>query len=211
MVWNETEATLRLLESPLIGKLVDLALQEDLGQGDPTSKLCLDAQHRSRAFIIAKESFTVCGLPLLEVIARRAKSRIKIEIIVKEGSKVKAGRPLAKISGPTREILACERTMLNFLQRLSAISTQTSRIVDCARGLTVLDTRKTTPGWRLLEKYAVRVGGGANHRLSLGDMLLIKNNHVDAQRGADRAQRMRTALRGIIFFYVSVIKKCDFV
>ncbi|MBX7144981.1 MAG: carboxylating nicotinate-nucleotide diphosphorylase [Oligoflexia bacterium] len=170
-------------DSILVRKLIDIALAEDLPAGDVTSDACVPVRHMSVATIRAKQTLVVCGLPLLALVAQRARRRIAIRLACKDGRLVKAGTVLAKLQGRTRDLLALERTMLNFLQHLSAVATVSRRAQAAAEGLKVLDTRKTTPGWRSLEKYAVKVGGACNHRASLSDMVLVKNNHIDANAG----------------------------
>jgi len=169
-----------MLHSTFVKNLVQLALAEDLAYGDITSSLIVPAEQTSRAEIVAKESFIVCGLPVIEVVLKEINSDLALKLKVEEGQQVDKGQVLAEIYGNTRSLLAVERTILNFLQRLSGIAVCTRNIVSLAPELMVLDTRKTTPGWRVLEKHAVKTGGGRNHRSSLGDMILIKNNHFDS-------------------------------
>jgi nicotinate-nucleotide pyrophosphorylase (carboxylating) len=133
--------------------------------------------------VIAREELVTCGLPLVPVIFARLGWEVSISLLVDEGEQVTEGVPLVVLEGSTRHLLSAERTILNFLQRMSGVATYTRRVVDVAHGITVLDTRKTMPGWRLLEKYSVVVGGGKNHRMHLGEMILVKNNHIDAHRG----------------------------
>lgn len=178
-----------MLESPLVCRLIDLALQEDLALGDITSELTIPLTHRSKACVLARRKLVVCGLGLIPLILQRLKSKTECTLSSADGQWAKEGEILAVLEGPTRELLAAERTILNFLQHLSAVATRTKETVARAGEITILDTRKTTPGWRVLEKYAVRTGGGKNHRFSLGDMILVKNNHIDAQ-GGDMAKTL---------------------
>jgi nicotinate-nucleotide pyrophosphorylase (carboxylating) len=160
--------------------LVERALAEDLGEGDVTSNALVGATLPGAAVLEAREALVVAGLPLAaEVFARLGAS---LEAAVADGARVEPGAVVARVRGPARDLLAGERTALNFLQRLSGVATQTARFVDAVRGTSarIVDTRKTTPGWRALEKYAVRCGGGENHRTGLYDGVLIKDNHIAA-------------------------------
>lgn len=176
-----------MFRSPLVVSLVKLALEEDLAYGDITSELTIPKSHRSTAIIVAREKLVVAGLPIIEIIFELMGARPKIELLEEEGTLQKDGAQLARIEGKTIDLLSAERTILNFLQRVSGVASYTRQTVSQAQGLTVLDTRKTLPGWRVLDKYAVRLGGGTNHRFHLGDMILVKNNHVDAHGGDMRA------------------------
>ncbi len=172
-----------MFSSSLVRDLVQLALREDLAQGDITSQLTIPAGHHSKAEIVARQALVVCGLPIIEVVVREMQSLIAVRLECEEGLSAKDKTLLATLEGPTAELLGAERIILNFLQRLSGVATHVRSLAKAARPLTLLDTRKTTPGWRTLEKYAVRVGGARNHRFNLGDMVLVKNNHVDAHGG----------------------------
>ncbi len=165
--------------------LVDLAVEEDLGTGDLTSNATISETACASAVIIAKESLVICGHEVAAAVFGRISQGIKYEVVSADGARAYAGDVLSRLNGPVRALLAGERTALNFLQRLSGIATQTARAVEKLLNTKarILDTRKTTPGWRELEKYAVRVGGGTNHRAGLFDAVLIKNNHVDALGG----------------------------
>lgn len=170
-------------DTKLVRRLVDLSLAEDLPSGDVTSEACVPRAHMSEAFIRARQSMVVCGLPLLALIARQSRRNVQVKCLCREGAVVKSGAILARLRGKTRDLLALERTMLNFMQRLSGVATLSKSARKAAAGLKILDTRKTTPGWRDLEKYAVRVGGACNHRANLSEMVLVKNNHIDANGG----------------------------
>lgn len=174
---EETQACLRL---------TTLAADEDLdATGDVTSQILIPAERIGAAILVARQPGVLAGLPAAESTFNYIDPTLLIERLRSDGSPVQAGDRLAVISGRARSILAGERTALNFVQRLSGIATQTRRYVDAVAGLAaqILDTRKTTPGWRLLEKYAVRQGGGYNHRVGLYDGILIKDNHLAALAG----------------------------
>ena len=169
-----------MLNTPHVQRLIKLALEEDLGRGDLTASLSVSPEHKSTAEIIAREDLIICGLPVVNIIIECADSKLKFTELVSDGETLKPDTVIGKLEGATVDILSLERTFLNFLQRLSGVATFTKDFVSGLDKLTVLDTRKTTPGWRLLEKYAVRVGGAKNHRMDLSDMLLVKNNHISA-------------------------------
>jgi quinolinate synthase len=162
--------------------LIELAVTEDIGPGDATSEGILPPDMRLRGRVVAKEHGVVAGLPVAEAVFHRIDPALQFTAHVKDGARVSPGTLLAEVDGPARGMLAAERTALNFLQRLSGIATLTRSFVDAVAGTgaSILDTRKTHPGYRILEKYAVRMGGGQNHRMSLYDMVLIKDNHIDA-------------------------------
>ncbi|HTI98196.1 MAG TPA: carboxylating nicotinate-nucleotide diphosphorylase [Dongiaceae bacterium] len=175
------------MESPEIRHAVKLALAEDLGrQGDVTTQATVPATARARAVLRARETLVVCGTEFAAAAFRQLAPRIKIKILVGDGQPVKAGTDLMEVSGPARAILSAERVALNFIQRLSGVATLTAAFVAAAgqTGAEIIDTRKTTPGWRNFEKYAVACGGGRNHRIGLFDMVLIKDNHLAALRTA---------------------------
>ena len=163
------------------------ALREDVGVGDITTSSIVASSAVVRAIIIAKEKGLVAGLLVAGEVFKQVDRKIKFTPKVKDGTRVKKGTTLATLSGPARGILTGERVALNFLQRLSGIATLTNKFVSMARGTKILDTRKTTPGLRALEKYAVRCGGGVNHRMGLYDAVLIKENHIALAGGIERA------------------------
>ncbi|MDP2954790.1 MAG: carboxylating nicotinate-nucleotide diphosphorylase [Longimicrobiales bacterium] len=171
--------------------LIQLALEEDLGEGDWTTQWTVPEAHRSRAVILAKEPLVVAGTDCVRDTFRAVDSDLHVEIPCQDGSRVDAGTILVEVRGRTRSLLTGERTALNFLGQLSGIATLTRRFVDAVAGTgaRIIDTRKTTPGLRLLEKAAVRSGGGSNHRVGLYDMVLVKDNHADACGGVARAAR----------------------
>ena len=172
-----------MLENPLIDKLIELALEEDLADGDITSKLTLDLEQEGTAEILAKEDMILCGSFLIERIIRSYRSNIKVNLLFDEGAAIKKSTIIGSLSGRVVDLLALERTILNFLQHISGLATHAKRLSEKAAPMILLDTRKTTPGWRVLQKHAVKVGGAKNHRMSLGDMILIKDNHIDACGG----------------------------
>jgi len=164
-------------------QLISLALDEDLGTvGDITSQSTIPESAVSVGRFVARRDGVICGLPIVGIIAEQFQPGIEWKPFVSDGDRVTPGEVLGEVRGQTRSILALERISLNFLQRLSGVATLTSRFVEKTAGTRarVLDTRKTTPGWRILEKYAVRCGGGDNHRMGLHDAILIKDNHLAA-------------------------------
>jgi len=171
-----------------VDEIIGLALAEDIGRGDITTDSTVPADAEARAVILQKAPGVLCGLPVVEAVFAALDPRVKVERVVEEGSWGDR-REVARISGPARAILTGERTALNFLQRLSGIATMSNRAAKAVEGTRaiVLDTRKTTPGHRSLEKYAVRVGGCHNHRAGLDDAVLIKDNHIRAAGGITRA------------------------
>ena len=177
-------------EAAACRRLIDLALEEDLGvNGDLTSQAVIPPDLPGQAALVARTAGVLAGLPAAQQVFAVIDPQLSFQTRIPDGSAVTRGAVLAVVSGQMRSILAGERTGLNFLQRLSGVATQTARYVQAVAGLKckVLDTRKTTPGWRLLEKYAVRCGGGHNHRMGLGDGVLIKDNHLAAVGGGTAA------------------------
>jgi len=172
------------LSAEQIDSIIDLALAEDIGHGDITSEGLIPPELEGKASILAKAEGIIAGGEIARRVFLRVDSSLKIELLIKDGARVQPGDIVATVSGKVTSILKAERTALNFLQRLSGIASQTARYIAEIQGLEVKisDTRKTTPGLRLLEKYAVRTGGGQNHRLHLGDGILIKDNHLTALR-----------------------------
>lgn len=167
-----------------IEEIVDRALAEDLGKGDVTTEALIPGDQQGTGFIVAKNEGILAGTGVAKQVFHRVDPELKVEILLEDGARVKSGSRVAKVSGSSASILKAERVALNFLQRLSGIASETNRYVARVEGLPVriMDTRKTTPGLRSLEKYAVRVGGGENHRMNLGDGILIKDNHLVALR-----------------------------
>lgn len=175
MCWNKE----------LIQEIIKQARREDLAWGDITTDNLIESGRKSEGIILAKEKGMIAGLPVAELVFQQYDPRIEYLPCCEDGQTITAGQELIKLSGPTAAILRGERVALNFLQRLSGIATQTNYYVKLLRDypVRVVDTRKTTPTLRVLEKYAVRVGGGYNHRMSLADGVLIKDNHIKAAGG----------------------------
>ena len=176
--------------------LIELAIAEDIGPGDATSKAVLPVDLRLQGRIIAKSPGIIAGLPIAEAVFARVEPELRFIYHAQDGGRVKRQQIVAEVIGPGRGMLAAERTALNFLQKLSGIASFTRVFVDAVASTeaTILDTRKTRPGYRVLEKYAVRMGGAQNHRMSLYDMLLVKDNHIEAAGSVTAAvTRARTA------------------
>ncbi len=193
--------------SPLLDRLIDLALEEDLGVGDVTTQALIPPDLRGEAHIRAKQGLVVAGLPLAARVFHKVGANLVFEPQVQDGAQAAPGTVLAHLSGPVAAILTGERTALNFLQRLSGIATFTFQMVSLIAGTqaALVDTRKTTPGWRVLEKYAVRLGGARNHRAGLYDGVLIKNNHLTAAGSITRAvQQARQAAHHLLKIEVEV-------
>jgi nicotinate-nucleotide pyrophosphorylase (carboxylating) len=163
-----------------LDKIIEAALKEDLPEGDITSESVVPPDSVSAAVVLAKQAGILAGIDVAGRVFRKIDPRVRFEKILEDGRAFRAGDILAKINGNSISLLNGERTALNFLQRMSGIATKTARFVQAVRGTRtkILDTRKTTPTLRLLEKYAVKMGGGENHRFSLSDMILIKDNHL---------------------------------
>ncbi len=182
------------------GPLIKRALEEDIGAGDRTSEAVVSPDVDAECTIVAKANGVIAGLAIAEAVFQQVDSCISLNPLVVDGEPVEAGQIIAEVHGPARGILTGERTALNFLSRLSGIATLTTRFVDAVANYpaVILDTRKTTPGWRHLEKYAVRCGGGRNHRRGLYDMVLIKDNHITVAGGIPEAvRRVREAATGL--------------
>ncbi|MCW5551050.1 MAG: carboxylating nicotinate-nucleotide diphosphorylase [Verrucomicrobiae bacterium] len=190
LLFRQTERPHARAVEPLriadIRRAVRAALAEDIGSGDATTLATVPSAVRATALLRARESLTVAGLAFAEAAFQALCPRVKVRRLARDGVRVKAGATMLKIIGPARALLTAERVALNFVQRLSGVATLTARYVEAVRGTgaRILDTRKTTPGWRHFEKYAVMCGGGHNHRFGLPDMVLIKDNHLVALRGA---------------------------
>ncbi|WP_051663071.1 carboxylating nicotinate-nucleotide diphosphorylase [Alicyclobacillus macrosporangiidus] len=169
--------------------LIDLALDEDVGRGDVTSAAVLPPALSATAQVFIKQPARVAGLPVLAAVFQRLDPQVTVTPLVEDGADIAGPAPVCLVRGPAASILSAERTALNFLARLSGIATLTREATARLAGTRarLLDTRKTTPGWRYLEKYAVRMGGGTNHRFGLDDMVLIKDNHVALAGGVAEA------------------------
>ncbi len=165
------------------------ALAEDVGSGDITTTATVAKSKKGSCRILAKEELVLAGLFLAEGVFRSLDKGIKFSALAEEGARVRKGRAIATVSGPLRPVLTGERVALNFLQRLSGVATLTRAFVEKARPVKILDTRKTTPGMRIFERYAVRMGGGYNHRFGLYDAVLIKDNHIKAAEGITNAMK----------------------
>jgi len=196
MHWSEAEAR-------AARRLIDWALEEDLdAAGDVTTLALVGAGERGAARVVARSPGIVAGLPAVPVLCQAFEPRVACAPRVEEGGAVAAGQVVCELAGPLRGLLAAERTMLNLLCHLSGVATHTRRFVEAAAGTRaqIYDTRKTLPGWRCLQKYAVRVAGGHNHRIGLFDMVLIKDNHLAAFAAAGHggaAQAVRQARRSV--------------
>ena len=168
-----------------IERAVQAALAEDVGAGDATTLATVPVSARARAAMVAREPIVVAGLDFVETSFRQLSGELRCERRVADGERIGEGAVLLRVEGPARAILTAERVALNFVQRLSGVATLTAQFVDLVAGTRaqILDTRKTTPGWRRFEKYAVACGGGRNHRFGLFDMVLIKDNHLAALAG----------------------------
>ena len=173
----------------LIDNLLDLAFAEDLGDGDHTTLSTIPENAMGRSRLIIKEDGILAGVKVAEKVLHRVDPSIKMTVMIGDGAEVNKGDVAFTAEGPVRSLLIAERTMLNIMQRMSGVATMTRRYQDQLKGLRtrVLDTRKTTPGMRMLEKEAVATGGGTNHRIGLFDMILIKDNHIDFAGGIEKA------------------------
>jgi nicotinate-nucleotide pyrophosphorylase (carboxylating) len=176
-----------------INKIIDLALYEDTAWGDITSQMLIPPEQKGKAVIIARDEGMLAGGDIAKLVFLRVDPSLEVDILTQDGKKLKPGDAVATISGSVTSILKGERVALNFLSHLSGVASETARYVARVKGLSIItDTRKTSPGLRVLEKYAVRMGGGQNHRLHLGDGVLIKDNHIAALR------KMGMSLKDII-------------
>ena len=168
--------------TPQVKQLIRQAIAEDLSRKDVTTKVLISPTQMSKALVLVKDKGVIAGIEIAKEVFLEVDPKLEVDIIIKDGAEVKAGDVVVKIEGKTSSILKAERVALNFLQHLSGIASETARYVLAVKGLSVYitDTRKTTPGLRALEKYAVFVGGGKNHRMHLADLILIKDNHIAA-------------------------------
>ena len=170
-------------------RLIDLAFAEDIGDGDHTTLCCIPEEAMGRSHLLIKEDGILAGVEVAKKVFARFDPTLQVEVLINDGAKVKKGDIAMVVSGKTRSLLQTERLMLNIMQRMSGIATMTNKYVERLAGTHthVLDTRKTTPGMRMLEKQAVKIGGGVNHRIGLFDMILLKDNHVDFSGGISNA------------------------
>jgi len=178
-----------LTVNELEDRLIDLAFAEDIGDGDHTTLCCIPDDAMGKSHLLIKEDGILAGVEMAKRVFNRFDPTMKVEVLIEDGTPVKKGDIAMVVSGKIRSLLQTERLMLNIMQRMSGIATQTNRYVERLKGTKthVLDTRKTTPGLRMLEKQAVKIGGGMNHRIGLFDMILLKDNHVDFAGGIENA------------------------
>ncbi len=178
-----------LIEEEALNKFIKIALEEDIREGDHTSLACISPDAVGQAKLLIKEDGILCGLPVAIAVFAAVDTNLEMDIFMDEGQAMKKGDIAFVVSGSAISILTAERLVLNCMQRMSGIATLTNKYVQAIKGTSakVIDTRKTTPGIRLLEKYAVTIGGGANHRMGLYDMIMIKDNHVDYSGGIPQA------------------------
>lgn len=170
-------------------KLIDLAFSEDIGDGDHTTLCCIPDDEMGKSQLIIKENGILAGIRVAQQVFNRFDPTMKVEVLIEDGTPVKPGDVAMIVSGKVRSLLQTERLMLNIMQRMSGIATMTSKYVKKLEGTNtrILDTRKTTPGMRMMEKEAVKIGGGVNHRIGLFDMILLKDNHIDFAGGINAA------------------------
>ena len=176
---------------PFVDELIELAIKEDIGDGDHTSLCCIPAAEQGRMRLLCKQEGILAGVEVAELVLRRLDPEVKVERLLDDGTRVRPGDVAFYVSGSLRSLLQAERIVLNIMQRMSGVATQTAVFVERLQGLRtrVLDTRKTTPGMRVLDKMAVKIGGGENHRMGLFDMILLKDNHIDFAGGIVNAVR----------------------
>ncbi|MCO5234185.1 MAG: carboxylating nicotinate-nucleotide diphosphorylase [Chitinophagales bacterium] len=180
---------MRFIDHPDLKRFIQFALDEDIKDGDHTSLACIPKEASGHANLLIKEDGILCGLPVAIAVFAEVDTSLEMDIFMDEGDAIKKGDVVFKVSGSAISILTAERLVLNCMQRMSGIATLTNKYVKAIQGThaQVIDTRKTTPGIRFLEKYAVTIGGGANHRFGLYDMVMIKDNHVDFSGGIAQA------------------------
>jgi len=169
--------------------LIERAYKEDVGDGDHSSLCCINASATGKAKLLVKEPGIIAGVEVARKVCEYFSKKLILDVFIVDGQRVKPGDIVFELSGPQLDILTAERTILNFMQRMSGIATETNRYAECLHGLKtkVLDTRKTTPGLRLIEKEAVAIGGGMNHRIGLYDMIMLKDNHIDFAGNIEKA------------------------
>jgi nicotinate-nucleotide pyrophosphorylase (carboxylating) len=178
-----------MIQKEYLDDLISRSYKEDVGNGDHTSLSVIDNNLKGKAKLLVKESGIIAGIDVAIAVCNFFSKNLKIDVFTKDGAKVTHGDIVFEISGPQIDILTAERTILNFMQRMSGIATNTNKYITELEGLKtkILDTRKTTPGLRLIEKEAVKIGGGTNHRIGLYDMIMIKDNHIDFAGGIQNA------------------------
>lgn len=174
---------------PFVEELIELAIKEDIGDGDHTSLCCILAEERGRMRLLCKQEGIIAGIEVAQMVLNRLDPEMEFEQLLEDGTRVKVGDVAFYVSGRLQSLLQAERILLNIMQRMSGVATQTAVYADRLEGLKtkVLDTRKTTPGMRVLDKMAVKIGGGENHRIGLFDMILLKDNHIDFAGGVTQA------------------------
>ncbi|WP_353135957.1 carboxylating nicotinate-nucleotide diphosphorylase [Pseudopedobacter sp.] len=183
------------MDKKIVHQIIKSALIEDLGDGDHTSLSTIPAEEKGKAKLLVKEDGVIAGVKVAVEVCREVDPELKVEVLIEDGTTVRVGDIILYVSGKVQSILVAERLMLNLMQRMSGIATTTSKIVKqlAGTGTQVLDTRKTTPNLRYLEKLAVKIGGGVNHRFGLFDMILIKDNHIDYAGGIENAVKAAQA------------------
>ena len=183
--------TMRPEYKPFVDDLIELCIREDIGDGDHTSLACIPADEHGRMRLLCKQEGVIAGIEIAQIVLRRLDPEMHFEQILHDGDRVRPGDVAFYVSGRLRSLLQAERILLNIMQRMSGVATQTAVYVKRLEGLhtRVLDTRKTTPGMRVLDKMAVKIGGGENHRMGLFDMILLKDNHIDFAGGIEKAIR----------------------
>lgn len=176
---------------PFVDELIELAIKEDIGDGDHTSLCCIPAREQGRMRLLCKQEGILAGVEVAELVLRRLDPEMHFEPKLEDGTRVKPGDVAFYVEGRLQSLLRAERILLNIMQRMSGVATQTAVYADRLKGYKtkVLDTRKTTPGMRVLDKMAVKIGGGENHRIGLFDMILLKDNHIDFAGGVEQAVR----------------------
>ena len=174
---------------PFVEELIELAIKEDIGDGDHTSLCCIPAEERGRMRLLCKQEGIIAGIEVAQMVLNRLDPEMEFEQLLEDGTRVKVGDVAFYVSGRLQSLLQAERILLNIMQRMSGVATQTAVYADRLEGLKtkVLATRKTPPGMRVLDKMAVKIGGGENHRIGLFDMILLKDNHIDFAGGVEQA------------------------
>ena len=187
--FNQNNNSKMLSVDELEDRLIDLAFAEDIGDGDHTTLCCIPDEAIGKSKLLIKERGILAGVKVAQEVFRRFDPELEVEVLMEDGARVEPGDVAMVVTGKVRSLLQTERLMLNIMQRMSGIATTTNRYVELLKGTKtrVLDTRKTTPGMRMLEKQAVKIGGGCNHRIGLFDMILLKDNHVDFCGGISNA------------------------
>ncbi len=178
-----------MIPEKYLNSLIERAYNEDIGNGDHSSLCCIDTRKQGKAKLLVKQKGIIAGVEVAKSVATYFSDKLKINVFINDGTFVNPGDIVFEVYGPQLDILKAERTILNFMQRMSGIATETNKYVKLLDGLKtkILDTRKTTPGLRLIEKEAVKIGGGNNHRIGLYDMIMLKDNHIDYAGGIEKS------------------------